>query len=227
MKKVLLAAFFLLTTALFGVQGAQAQATEGKDVKRVEIVTTKGKIVVALYNETPQHRDNFLKLVNNGTYNGLLFHRVIKDFMMQGGDPDSRNAKQGQPLGSGTVGYTVPAEFHPMLFHKKGALCAARQGDAVNPKRESSGSQFYIVQGRLWNDSELDQIANRYHKTFSKEQRELYKTVGGTPFLDGDYTVFGEVVSGLEVVDRICYVPTDRSDRPVDDVKIISMRVLK
>lgn len=193
----------------------------------VEMVTSQGKITFLLYDETPLHRDNFLKLVKNHTYDGLLFHRVIKDFMVQAGDPKSRDAKPGQPLGDGTLGYTVPAEFRADLIHKRGALCAARQGDQVNPKKASSASQFYIVQGQVWDNKTLDMMEQRFGKKFTAEQRKVYTTVGGTPHLDGDYTVFGEVVDGMEVVNKIAAVQCDRMDRPLQDVKIISVKVLK
>ena len=193
----------------------------------IEMVTSQGKIALRLYDETPLHRDNFLKLVENHTYDGLLFHRVIKNFMVQAGDPKSRDAKPGQPLGDGTLGYTVPAEFRPELIHKRGALCAARQGDQVNPKKASSATQFYIVQGQVWDDKTLDMMEQRFGKKFTAEQRKVYTTMGGTPHLDGDYTVFGEVVDGMEVVNKISDLPCDRMDRPVEDVKIISVKVIK
>jgi len=193
----------------------------------IEMVTSQGKITLRLYDETPLHRDNFLKLVENHTYDGLLFHRVIKNFMVQAGDPKSRDAKPSQPLGDGTLGYTVPAEFRPELIHKRGALCAARQGDQVNPKKASSATQFYIVQGQVWDDKTLDMMEQRFGKKFTAEQRKVYTTMGGTPHLDGDYTVFGEVVDGMEVVNKISDLPCDRMDRPVEDVKIISVKVIK
>ncbi len=164
----------------------------------VQISTTQGNIKVKLYNETPQHRDNFVKLVQEHYYDSLLFHRVINNFMIQGGDPDSKNAAQGQMLGMGGPDYTIPAEILPQLKHKKGALAAARMGDHVNPERASSGSQFYLVQ----NDN-------------------------GTPHLDGAYTVFGETVEGLDVIDKIAKVKTDRNNRPLEDVRIISMKIVK
>lgn len=184
-----------------------------------------GKIVLRLYDETPLHRDNFVKLAKDHVYDGLLFHRVIKNFMIQGGDPKSRDAKPGQPLGDGTLGYTIPAEFRPNLFHKRGALCAARQGDNVNPKKESSASQFYIVQGNRWDEKQLKMMAERMGKKFSPEQVKVYTTMGGTPHLDGDYTVFGEVIEGMEIIDKISEVRCDRMDRPVDDVRIIKVSV--
>lgn len=177
-------------------------------------------MVVKLYNETPKHRDNFLKLVKEGTYDGLLFHRVIKDFMIQGGDPNSRTAKPGQMLGDGELGYTIPAEFVPTLFHKRGALAAARQADQVNPTKASSSCQFYIVQGNKWDANRLAMVEQRMGKHFTPEQAQVYATSGGTPFLDGDYTVFGEVVEGMEVIDKIAATQTGPNDRPVEDVKM-------
>ena len=227
MKNISFLVFFL-TAALF----LSAQTTTNQKVKMnkgtmVEMTTSMGKITLRLYDETPLHRDNFLKLVKNGTYDGLLFHRVIKDFMIQAGDPKSRDAKPGQPLGDGTLGYTVPAEFRTELIHKRGALCAARQGDQVNPKKESSASQFYIVQGQVWDDKTLDMMEMRFGKKYTPEQRKVYTTVGGTPHLDGDYTVFGEVVEGMDVVSKIAEAQCDRMDRPVEDVRIISVKVIK
>ncbi|MBQ6047310.1 MAG: peptidylprolyl isomerase [Bacteroidales bacterium] len=186
----------------------------------VEIETNFGNIVVKLYNETPKHRDNFVKLVKEGFYDGLLFHRVIKNFMIQGGDPESKEAKPGQMLGNGSLGYTIPAEFVPSLYHKKGALAAARTGDNVNPMKESSSCQFYIVQGNVWQPQQLQMMAQQMGKHFSAEQVSAYTTVGGTPHLDGDYTVFGEVVEGLEVVDKIAAVKCGPMDRPVEDVSM-------
>lgn len=180
------------------------------------IETQFGDIYVDLYDTTPQHRDNFEKLVKEGFYDGLLFHRVMSEFMVQGGDPDSRDAAPGAMLGNGGPGYTIPAEFGGL--HVKGALSAARQPDQVNPQKASSGSQFYLVQGKQWTDAELDQIEQRQRITYSPEQRELYKTIGGTPFLDNDYTVFGEVIEGLAVIDSIAAVQTNPANRPLEDV---------
>lgn len=193
----------------------------------VEIQTSMGTIKVKLYNDTPKHRDNFVKLAKDGFYEGVLFHRVIRDFMVQAGDPNSVNAPAGVPLGSGDPGYTIPAEILPNHFHKKGVLSAARKGDPVNPERESSGSQFYIVQGQVWNDASLDELQKKTGITYSAEQREAYKTVGGTPHLDGAYTVFGEVIEGLDVVDAIAAVETAQGDRPVSDVKIIKVTIVE
>lgn len=183
-------------------------------------------MVVKLYNETPQHRDNFIKLVKEGAYDDVLFHRVINKFMIQGGDPNSRTAQPGQMLGDGDLGYTIPAEFVPGLYHKKGALAAARQGDNVNPQKASSSCQFYLVQGDIWPAEKLKMVEQRMGKSYTPEQAETYATIGGTPFLDGDYTVFGEVVEGIEVIDKIAEVKCGPMDRPVEDVKM-KMTVLK
>ena len=245
---------------------------------RLKIKTTEGDIVIRLYDKTPRHRDNFLKLAKNGYFNGTLFHRVIKDFMIQGGDPDSKNAPKGKILGTGGPDYTIPAEFvYPRYFHKRGALSAARTGDEVNPDRESSGSQFYIVWGKIYKPAELKQMERQMamqqeqevfnllakeHReeimefrcnrdqaglqtlqeqlieetkkicrqkgkpTFTTEQTEAYTTVGGTPFLDNQYTVFGEVEEGINVVERIQNRKTDRNDRPTEDVKMEAIAIL-
>ena len=217
-KKILFLLFFFSIWSLMSAQTPANQNKGGEKTTYVKIETPMGNIVVKLYNETPLHRDNFIKLVKDGTYNGLLFHRVIKNFMIQGGDPNSRNAKPGQMLGDGTLGYTIPAEFVPGLYHKKGALAAARQGDQVNPRKESSSCQFYIVQGEKWTADRLKMVEQRMGKYFTPEQVKVYSEVGGTPFLDGDYTVFGEVVEGLEVIDKIASVQCGAQDRPVSDV---------
>jgi cyclophilin family peptidyl-prolyl cis-trans isomerase len=193
----------------------------------VKITTSKGEVIIKLYNETPLHRDNFLKLTKEGFFNGTLFHRVIKAFMIQGGDPDSKNAIAGAALGEGGPKYTIPAEFVDSLFHKKGVLAAAREGDNANPTKASSGSQFYIVQGKVWNDSTLNAVEkNRMKFKIPEWQRQVYKTIGGTPHLDRNYTVFGEVVKGLEMVDNIAAEPTAKGDRPITDVKM-TISVLK
>ena len=235
---------------------------------KIKIQTPKGDITVRLYDETPKHRDNIIKLAKEGYYDGTLFHRVIKDFMVHGGDPDSKGAPQGKHLGAGGPDYTIEAEINPQFFHKRGALCAARLGDEVNPNKESSGSQFYIVWGETYKPAQLKQMEKQmkqnqvtvtfndlvsYHKDeimemrrnrdrgglqdmqerlmkeaqdickatpvgFSDEQLEAYTTIGGTPFLDGEYTVFGEVEEGLDVVEAINDVETDRADRPSEDI---------
>lgn len=270
----------LLTILICGFAACK-QDKKAKDMSeetKLKIETTAGDIVVKLYNETPQHRDNFIKLAEDGTYEGTLFHRVIKDFMIQAGDPESKNAPKGKMLGAGDVGYTVPAEFvYPKYFHKKGALSAARQGDNVNPQKASSGCQFYIVTGKVYNDSTLlgmeeqmnqrrfnnlfNELASKHAKEiykmrkandqdglmdlqdtliaqvekqlagqpefrFTPEQVKAYTTVGGTPHLDGEYTVFGEVLEGMDVVDKIQRVKADRNDRPEEDVKIVKVEVL-
>ena len=194
---------------------------------KVLLKTTFGDITIALYDDTPAHRDNFHKLVNDKFYDGVLFHRIIKGFMIQGGDPDSKTAKPGQRLGSGDVGYTIPAEFVPTHFHKRGAVCAARMGDNVNPQKASSGCQFYIVDGTVYDNDKLNMIAQRTGKTFTPEQIQAYTTAGGAPFLDGDYTVFGEVISGMEVVDKIAEQQKDGADRPLEDIKIISATMIR
>jgi peptidyl-prolyl cis-trans isomerase B (cyclophilin B) len=240
------------------------------------MITDAGTLQLELYNETPQHRDNFIKLVREGAYDSLLFHRVIENFMIQGGDPDSKVALESDTLGNGDLPYTVPAEFHPTLFHKKGALAAARTG---NPERASSSMQFYLVQGRVLTDSALIRAENLINEwlsehyvvhepankslldslkkaeadenweqfmalndsvialaktyqnferyTIPEDHRQVYKTIGGTAFLDQNYTVYGEVISGLNVIDSIAKVPTDSLDRPVKDVRILKIRVVE
>ena len=245
---------------------------------QVKLETTQGDIVVALYNETPKHRDNFIKLAKEGVYDSTLFHRVIKQFMIQAGDPDSKTANDTASLGSGDVGYTIPAEFVPKFFHRKGALAAARMGDDVNPNRESSGCQFYIVTGRKFREAQLldmaaqknnqrvetifNELARKHMKEiyklrkanddnalmelqdsleaqayamakeeepfmFTPEQLAAYSTIGGAPHLDGAYTVFGEVVSGMETVEKIEITKTGRADRPIENVRILKATVLE
>ena len=186
----------------------------------VIIETDFGTMTAILYNETPKHRDNFIKLAEEGYYDDLLFHRVINGFMIQGGDPNSRNAKQDAPLGSGGPGYTVPAEFVDTLVHHKGALAAARMGDQMNPQKKSSGSQFYIVQGKPVTEQELSIFEGRKGIQYGRAQKETYLELGGTPFLDNAYTVFGKVIKGLDVIDKIATVQTGRGDRPVENVKM-------
>lgn len=213
----------------------QSQSRKQKETL-VKIYTTEGNITVRLYDDTPLHKANFLRLVEQKTYEGLLFHRVIKEFMIQGGDPQSRGADSLQMLGNGSLGYTLKAEIlFPKYYHKRGALAAARTGDAVNPQRESSASQFYIVTGKSFSDADLDMFEKRLSKVadttgdfkYSDEQRRVYKTFGGAPHLDGSYTVFGEVVDGFDVVDKIENVPTRRGDRPRKDIVITRMKVVK
>lgn len=253
------------------------QARNSKREKVVEIATDYGKIKIKLFNETPLHRDNFIKLVNEGIYTDLLFHRVIQGFMIQGGDPDSRNAAPGQMLGNGGPGYTVAAEINPKFFHHRGVLAAAREGDQVNPEKKSSGSQFYIVQGKVFRPTELDSLLlkkEEMRKTtlmqarikaiepelyklggegkqqevmakinairdsvaaeaaklppfaFSEEQRKIYTTLGGAPHLDGNYTIFGEVIEGMEVVDAIARQAVDQNNRPEKDIKF-TIKIIK
>jgi len=199
----------------------------------VVITTEFGDITIGLYKDTPLHRENFLKLVKESYYDSLLFHRVIKGFMIQGGDPDSRGAKPGAPLGRGGPGYTIPAEILPGHIHKKGALAAARQGDQVNPERASSGSQFYIVQGKPVPADQLKIIADQRASqsgadtlVYTPDQMAIYESIGGTPHLDGAYTVFGEVVDGLDVIDKIAGQKVDRRSRPLEDIRM-SMQITK
>jgi len=208
--------------------GAQDRSTDER--VRVEIRSTAGTLVVELFNETPRHRDNFIKLVKDGAYDSLLFHRVIPAFMVQGGDPDSKRATAGTVLGNGGPGYTVPAEIVPGLIHRRGALAAARQGDQVNPERNSSGSQFYIVHGKTFQPRELDMLVQRSARlgtpiSYTPEQQAAYATEGGAPHLDGAYTVFGQLVDGFEVLDAIAAQPCDPRDRPLTDIRFF-MRVL-
>lgn len=292
MKSILLAASLLLISAAScGGNGKDTPADNTPSMttsatipsspvstedSTVIISTTAGDITVRLFGDTPKHRDNFLKLAREGFYDGTLFHRVINEFMVQAGDPDSKNARPGQMLGVGDPGYTIEAEFvYPKHFHKKGALAAARQGDQVNPERRSSGSQFYIVTGKTYNTAQLtqmehqlqqaqmQQIFNRLQQErrdqimqlrrnrdqaglqalqeeliaiteseaqanparLTDEQRQAYTSIGGTPHLDGQYTIFGEVISGMDAVEAIEKAETDRNDRPVNDIRILSIKV--
>ncbi len=213
---------------------SQKDSTLRKKDRRRDILlqTSYGDIIIRLSDSTPLHRDNFLKLVKVHFYDSILFHRVIQNFMIQSGDPNSKNAKPGEPLGNGGPDYTIQAEFRQTLFHKKGVIAAARQGDNVNPQKASSGSQFYIVQGKIFTDAGLDSVET-YRLNGRKippEQRDVYKTIGGTPHLDQNYTVFGEVVKGSEVVDKIASVQTSKAtdrDRPLEAVRIIKAKLVK
>lgn len=270
--------FLSIGSACSSATGTNSVDMSDTSSVKVEVATTLGNFTLLLYGDTPIHRDNFVKLVEDGYYDNTLFHRVISEFMVQAGDPNSRNAAPGQHLGSGNPGYTLEAEFvYPRHFHKRGALAAARTGDAMNPEKRSSGSQFYIVTGRKFSEEELvrieqnalnrsrqktfddlarsrideirtmqqaddtaglrnlqerliaetESIVARLHKPLTDVQREAYTTVGGSPHLDGDYTVFGEVVEGMDVIDRIERAETDAADRPKTDIRIISMKIEK
>jgi cyclophilin family peptidyl-prolyl cis-trans isomerase len=223
-----------LTTLLFsGSVLAQTQIKlKKKDRKRdIEFVTTDGTIILRLSDSTPLHRDNFLRLVKSHFYDSLLFHRVIQYFMIQCGDPTSRNAAPGKALGDSSPSYSIPAEFRVTLFHKRGVLAAAREIDDVNPQKVSSSSQFYIVQGKKFTDAGLDSVEiKRLKRKIPDYQREVYKTLGGSPHLDQNYTIFGEVVSGMETVDKIAAEPTSKGedfDRPLKDIRILSSRLIK
>ncbi|MAY84250.1 MAG: peptidylprolyl isomerase [Flavobacteriales bacterium] len=193
---------------------------------RVKIVTTQGVIVVKLYENTPIHRENFIKLVKKGFYDSTSFHRVIKDFMIQGGDPQSKPSSGYTRVGNGGPGYTIDAELDKGHIHKKGALAAARQGDQINPEKRSSGSQFYIVVGRKYPVQYLSQFEAENGMTYTDRQKEIYEKVGGTPHLDGGYTVFGEVLQGMSIVEQISMVNTGEGDRPVKPVLILKMEIL-
>lgn len=201
---------------------------QAQDVETlVEIDTDMGKIKVKLFNDTPLHRDNFIKNVKEHRYDGLLFHRVIKQFMIQGGDIDSKDAPMDKHLGDGDPGYTIPAEIvYPKYFHKRGMLCAARTSDDENPERASSGTQFYIVTGKFYTEMELDKMEKNDQKTFTPEERQAYMLEGGAPHLDNKYTIFGEVVKGMKAVDKIQFVETNENDRPLKNIKIKSMKIV-
>jgi peptidyl-prolyl cis-trans isomerase B (cyclophilin B) len=223
MNRILLLTFIFI---ILNINIFDAQVKNSPKVRRVVIATDLGNIVIQLYNETPLHRDNFLKLVKDGYFNNQLFHRVIRNFMIQGGDPNSVNAKQGVMLGQGGPGYSIPAEFNPLLYHKKGALAAARRGDSVNPDKSSSGSQFYIVQGTVFNTTQLNNMVKQgAHKVFTPQEIKDYTNQGGAPHLDGSYTVFGEVIEGMQVLDKISNTPVDSYDRPLQDIKY-TMKIL-
>ena len=226
--------FLLMGLIFFSIEaGAQSQTKlKRKDRKRdIEMVTTEGTIILRLSDSTPMHRDNFLRLAKSNYFDSLMFHRVIQYFMIQGGDPASKKASAGQPLGDSSAPYTLPAEFRVSLFHKRGVLAAARESDDVNPQKASSGSQFYIVQGKKYTDNQLDSVEmKRLKRKIPEYQREVYKSLGGTPFLDQNYTIFGEVVSGMETVDKIAAEPTSKGDdlnRPLQDVRILSTKLIR
>jgi len=230
MKKIFFLPFLLLTLSAICQREIKVKKRDRK--KDIEMVTSYGTIVLRLYDSTPLHRDNFIRLVKSGYYDSILFHRVIKNFMIQAGDPNSKHSEPGEPLGNGGPDYTIPAEFRASLFHKKGVLAAARESDDANPSKASSGSQFYIVQGKKFTDAGLDSVETIRLKgrKIPIEHREVYKTTGGTPHLDLNYTVFGEVVSGLTIVDSIAATPTSKGedqDRPLQNIRIIKARLIK
>ena len=229
MKKRLMIAMFALMSSMLmmgqtATQDTNSEITQG--TVKVKIETKLGNIIVRLYDATPIHRDNFVKLVKEGFYDGTLFHRVIKNFMIQGGDPDSKGAPADKELGEGDPGYTLEAEIRSGLYHKRGALAAAREGDDVNPERRSSGSQFYIVWGRTFTPRQLEYLDEKLKMEhpetggLNAAQQQLYASQGGSPHLDGTYTVFGEVEEGLDVVEKIQNLPTNDSDRPLEDISM-------
>ena len=227
MKRNLIVLLTILVCGLTACKPGQKKDGNMEKETKLKIETSAGDIIVKLYNETPKHRDNFIKLAEEGTYEGTLFHRVIKDFMIQAGDPESKNAPKGKMLGAGDVGYTVPAEFvYPKYFHKRGMFAAARTGDDENPERASSATQFYIVTGKFFTEMELDKMEKEQSVTFTPDQRQAYMLEGGTPHLDGKYTIFGEVVSGMKAVDKIQFTETNADDRPVKNIKIKSMKIV-
>ena len=214
------------TMWLFMLSLFPLQAQEKETLVLIE--TDKGKIKVKLYNETPKHRDNFIKHVEEHLYDGLLFHRVIKQFMIQGGDINSKEAPMDQHLGDGELAYTLPAEFvYPQYFHRRGALCAARMPDDENPEKASSPNQFYIVTGKYYTEMELNKMEAEKGITLTEEQRKAYMLEGGAPHLDGNYTVFGQVIDGLKVVDKIQFVETNEEDRPTKNFAITTMRIIE
>lgn len=191
---------------------------------RAVIYTDQGNITLELFDKTPRHRDNFIKLARQRFYDGLLFHRVIPEFMIQGGDPDSKTAKPGQLLGEGDLGYRLPAEFVPEYFHKRGALAQARDD---NPAKESSATQFYIVVGKKFNEEGYKKLKEKRQVTVPEIRKETYSTIGGAPHLDGNYTVYGQVLSGMEVADSIVTTARDKNDRPLQDQRIKTIRIRK
>lgn len=195
--------------------------------QNILIHTTQGNITIKLFDDVPLHKENFLDLISKNFYDNLLFHRVIKDFMIQTGDPGSRFSNPGEFLGRGGVDYTIPAEFRKDYYHKKGAVAAARLSDKVNPEKSSSGCQFYIVAGKTYTDNELDYMEkNGLHIKFTDEQRKIYKSLGGAPHLDYSYTVFGEVIDGFDVLDKISASKTDINNRPLSDIRILSVNII-
>lgn len=228
MKKALLLVSGLVLAISMMAQPDSVVTKKDRKKRDVLLQTSMGDIVIRLSDSTPLHRDNFLKLVKTHFYDSVLFHRVIQNFMIQGGDPDSKTAPPGKPLGNGGPSYRVPAEFRPTLFHKKGVIAAARDN---NPEKASSGSQFYLTQGKVFTDAGLDSVETyRLKRKIPAEQREVYKTLGGVPHLDQNYTVFGEVIKGIEVIDRIAAVATSKGadrDRPLENVVILKAKLIK
>lgn len=218
----------LFATCLLALCALISFHSQAQEVETMVLIDTDmGKITVKLYNDMPQHRDNFIKQVKANLYDGLLFHRVIKQFMVQAGDINSKDAPIEQHLGDGDLDYKIPAEIvYPKYFHKRGMLCAAREGDEDNPERASSATQFYIVTGKFFTSMELDKMEKEQGITYTPEQREAYMLEGGTPHLDGKYTVFGEVLKGMKVVDKIQFTETNADDRPVKNIKIKSMTII-
>jgi cyclophilin family peptidyl-prolyl cis-trans isomerase len=224
----------LLNCLIILSAAAQKDSTVSKKDRKKDVLmeTSMGNIVIRLSDSTPLHRDNFLKLVKRHFYDSLLFHRVMQNFMIQAGDPNSKTAAAGIPLGSGGLNYTIPAEFRKTMFHKKGVIAAARTGDEINPEKASSSCQFYIAQGKIFTDAGLDSVETyRLNgKKIPPAWREVYKTTGGIPHLDQNYTVYGEVVSGLDVVDKIAAVQTSKArdrDRPIENIRIVSTKLIK
>jgi len=218
---------FIVTCCIFVFGNTAAQNIFDQLYSKVDIKTDFGDIRIILYDDTPNHRDNFLKLVEEGFYNDQIFHRLIKNFMIQGGDPNSRNASSGELLGQGGPSYTIPAEINSKYFHKKGALAAARQGDQVNPSKASSGSQFYIVHGSVLTYEQLSLMVERNkHAPFTADQLKMYTEIGGSPHLDGEYTIFGGIEYGFDVLEEIMNIPVNAHDRPLVDIRF-SMSVIK
>ena len=222
-----------IKNAFIGLMLLACGSAMAQDRAEVEFQTTEGNIRIALFNETPQHRDNFMKLVRMEFYDSLLFHRVIKDFMIQGGDLHSKHAAPGKMLGEGELDYTIEPEFRlPQIYHRRGVIASARESDRVNPERRSGAAQFYIVWGKVYDDKRLAKVQERLDSAtngqvkLTPEMIETYKTVGGTPHLDGQYTVFGEVTQGLDIVERIMQVETDKNDRPLNDVRILKVKII-
>ncbi len=216
----------LISFVMIFAVASDVRAQEAETI--VLIDTDMGKVKVKLFNDTPKHRDNFIKNVNEKLYDGLLFHRVIKQFMIQAGDVNSKDAPMDKHLGDGDLDYTIPAEIvYPKYFHKAGMLCAARTGDDVNPERASSATQFYIVTGNFFTEMELDKMEKEKNITLTPEQKQAYMLEGGAPHLDGKYTIFGEVISGMKTVMKIQLVETNEDDRPLKNIKIKSMKIVK